>query len=70
MEALRMPLIQRAVARVMGRPEDEFGVGVQELDASNMVLRNFSQSEINEAFSVAQSLASDVADEVNKLQLP
>ena len=68
MDELRMPLIQRAVARVTGRPEDEFTVGVQELDASNMVARNFSQAEIEEASNTAQSLAAQVASEIIRLQ--
>ena len=68
MEELRMPLIQRAVARATGRPEDEFTVGMQELDASNMVVRSFSRTEIEDAYNIAQATAAQVAIEIDRLQ--
>lgn len=56
---LRMPLIQRAVAQVLRRPEELVGVGVQALDGSGLVARVFSHKEIEEAVSELQDLASE-----------
>ena len=39
-----MPLIQRGLARAYYRPENEFVVGIQELDASDLVVTSYSKT--------------------------
>jgi hypothetical protein len=46
---LRMPLIQVAIASMYGRPQDKTEVGFQELDASNLITRIYSEQEIHKA---------------------
>lgn len=43
---LRMPLLQVAVAQMYARPREKTEVGVQELDASNLAVRLYSDMEI------------------------
>ena len=44
-----MPIIQRAVASVLKRPESLVSVGVQAIDGSGLELVSFSKPEIEEA---------------------
>ena len=46
---LRMPLIQAAVALMYGRPQDKTEVGFQELDASNLATKLYSDRQIQKA---------------------
>ena len=46
---LRMPLIQVAIASMYGRPQDKTEVGFQEMDASNLITRIYSEQEIHKA---------------------
>lgn len=46
---LRMPIIQRAVASVLKRPESLVSVGVQAIDGSGLESSSFSKPEIEEA---------------------
>lgn len=48
-QQLRMPLIQVAVALMYGRPQDKTEVGFQELDASNLATRLYSERQIQKA---------------------
>ncbi len=48
-QQLRMPLIQIAVALMYGRPPDKTEVGFQELDASNLATRIYSERQIQKA---------------------
>ena len=66
-EELRMPLIQRSLARVYGRPEDEFVVGIQELDASDLAVTSYSETDIDHAEQIVQQLAEEVANELTKI---
>lgn len=65
-EELRMPLIQRGLARTYGRPEDDFVVGIQELDASDLAVVSYSKTEIDHAEQIAQQLAEKVINEFAK----
>ncbi len=46
---LRMPLIQVAVAAMYGRPEEMTEVGFQEMDASHLVTRLYTDRQIQQA---------------------
>ena len=63
-EELRMPLIQRGLALIYGRPEDEFVVGIQELDASDLAVTSYSKTDIDHAEQIGQQLAEEVAKEI------
>ena len=65
-EELRMPLIQRGLARAYYRPENEFVVGIQELDASDLVVTSYSKTTIDEAEQIVLQLAEQVASEFAK----
>lgn len=65
-EELRMPLIQRSLAHTYGRPEDEFVVGIQELDASDLAVTSYSKIDIDRAEQIGQQLAEEVANELTK----
>lgn len=67
-EELRMPLIQRALATAYERPENEFVVGIQELDASKLSVTSYSQTNMDNAERIAQQLARQVAVELAKHQ--
>ena len=67
-EELRMPLIQRGIALIYGRPEDRFEVGIQELDASDLVVTSYSKADIDHAEQIGQHLAAEVANELIKLK--
>ena len=57
---IRMPLLQGAVAVRYGRPMDHIIVGVQHLDGSDLVVRQYSQAEIATAESEFKRLSSIV----------
>ena len=61
-----MPLIQRGLARAYYRPENEFVVGIQELDASDLVVTSYSKTIIDEAEQVVLQLSEKVASEFAK----
>ena len=65
-EELRMPLIQRGLARAYGRPEDKFVVGIQELDASDLAVTSYSKTDIDYAEQIARGLAEEVTNEFAK----
>jgi hypothetical protein len=65
---LRMPLIQRGLARAYSRPEDEFLVGIQELDASDLAVTSYSKTDINHAEQIMQRLAEEVANELTNIE--
>lgn len=65
-EELRMPLIQRGLACAYSRPEDEFVVGIQELDASNLVVTSYSTTVIDHAEQIVRQLAEEVVNEASK----
>lgn len=65
-EELRMPLIQRELARCYHRPENKFAVGIQELDSSNLVETSYSRADIDDAEQIVRQLASEVANEFAK----
>jgi hypothetical protein len=46
---LRMPLIQAATALMYGRPQGKIEVGFQELDASNLTTRLYTEKQIQAA---------------------
>jgi len=48
-DQLRMPLIQAAVALMYGRPQEKTEVGFQELDASNLATRLYTERQIQKA---------------------
>ena len=48
-EELRMPLLQRALSRLYGRPVNEVEVGVQELDGSGLLTTVFTSRRIADA---------------------
>ena len=62
-----MPLIQRGLARLYGRPEDEFVIGIQELDASDLAVTSYSKTDIDHAEQIVQQLAEEVANEFTKI---
>lgn len=66
-EELRMPLIQRGLARTYSRPEDEFMVGIQELDASDLVVTSYSKKDIDHAELIVQQLAEEVANKLTQI---
>ena len=66
-EELRMPLIQRGLARAYSRPEDEFMVGIQELDASDLAVTSYSKTDIDHAEQIVQQIAEEVANELTKI---
>jgi hypothetical protein len=62
----RMPLIQRGMAKKYGRPEDEFAIGYQELDASDLQTGSYSREELDEAEENARRLAEGINREITK----
>lgn len=46
---LRFPLIQRAIALVYGRPENEILVGVQHLDGTNLQTVHFGKMQLDDS---------------------
>jgi hypothetical protein len=48
-QQLRMPLIQVAIALMYGRPQDKTEVGFQEMNASNLTTKIYSQHQIQKA---------------------
>lgn len=66
-DELRMPLIQRSLARAYSRPEDRFMVGIQELDASALEVTSYSKTDIDHAEQTVRQLAEKVASELARI---
>jgi hypothetical protein len=66
---VRMPLIQRGMAKKYGRPEDEFEIAYQELDASDLQATSYSRVELDEAEERARRLAEGVNREILKYKI-
>ena len=60
-EDLRMPLIQIGISNAFGRPINEISVGIQELDASSLVVRRFDAEELATAEAVARDLSTQIS---------
>jgi hypothetical protein len=54
---MRMPLLQGAVARRYGRPIGQIGVGVQHLDGSGLIAKQYSPAEIAKAESEFRNIS-------------
>jgi hypothetical protein len=57
---LRMPLLQGAVARRYGRPIDHIAVGVQHLDGSGLIAKQYSPIEMATAESEFRNISTIV----------
>jgi hypothetical protein len=57
---LRMPLLQRAAALRFGRPVNEVSVGVQHLDGSDILVKQYSKAEITKAVVDFKKLSGTV----------
>ena len=64
---MRMPLIQRALAYKLQRPETNISVGFQNLDGSSIELGSFPMNEVDEAEKAARKLVQDMATEWRRL---
>lgn len=62
-QQIRMPLIQRALANRLERPETDISVGFQNLDGTSIELVSFSLTKLDEAEGTARELLRDVAEE-------
>lgn len=63
---LRMPLIQRAVATTLKRPESLVYVGVQDLDGTHLELKTYSKRQINLAVSELRDIAHAAASALSQ----
>jgi len=59
-EHLRLPLIQRAIARNYGRPIGEIEVGMQNLDGTELETLSFTETEIGQAENDFRVLGASV----------
>jgi hypothetical protein len=59
---LRMPLIQRAIAHAIERPEADVAVACQMLDGTDLQVVRFDSGDIDEAVEVALQLAATIAN--------
>src|SRR5262249_11274454 len=64
---LRMPLLQRAVARKFGRPADKVTMGVQYLDGTSLVEHQFSQRDVTNAENEFKNLSGAVEGYARKI---
>lgn len=62
-QQIRMPLIQRALAHKMERPETDVSIGFQNLDGTSIELVSFPLRKLDEAEKAACELIRDVARE-------
>jgi hypothetical protein len=62
-QQIRMPLIQRALAHKVVRPETDVSVGFQNLDGTSIELVSFPLRKLDEAEEAARELIRDVAQE-------
>jgi|WetSurMetagenome_2_1015567.scaffolds.fasta_scaffold56843_4 hypothetical protein len=62
-QQIRIPLIQRALADKLERPEIDISVGYQNLDGTSIELVSFSLKKLDEAEATARELMRDVAEE-------
>lgn len=60
---LRWPVMQRAIARMFDRQEEEVHVGVQALDGSGLLTATFGSAELDAAEGRARRVASALARE-------
>lgn len=60
---LRIPLIQRALAAKLQRPETEISVGFQNIDATHLELVSFPRRILDEAENTARELAQTLSNE-------
>jgi len=64
---IRMPLIQHALASSYGSPDQEFQVGVQALDGSQLAVVRFNPEEIGNALAIARATAESVGSEITSV---
>lgn len=62
----RIPLIQRALAYQLRRPESDLAVGFQSLNGSNLHVVSMSVPELDRAEAEAKVLATEIANEWNR----
>jgi hypothetical protein len=67
---LRMPLIQFAIARMYGRPQDRTEVGFQNLDGGNLVTSLYTEHQIDKARRRFMALGRIVRRETKRTQNP
>jgi hypothetical protein len=60
---LRFPLIQRALANQLQRPESEISVGFQSIDGAQLELLSFPRMILDEAEGRARQLAITLSNE-------
>lgn len=60
---LRFPLIQRALAEKLQRPEAEISVGFQNIDGTQLEIISFPRAALEEAEGRARGLALTLSDE-------
>lgn len=60
----RFPVIQRALASLYEVPEQEFSVGVQELNGSGLATTTFTQLDVQAAVAAAMDAAEQVANTI------
>jgi hypothetical protein len=63
---LRIPLIQRALANRLQRPEEDMAIGFQNLDGSDLRTVSFPKKELDDAETAARDLARTLAEEWRK----
>jgi hypothetical protein len=63
---LRMPLIQRALADMYGRPLELFSVGFQELDGSALDVVQYSARQDQRAVRALGALADEVLQHLSE----
>lgn len=63
---VRMPLMQRAVAELLGVDDSSVAVGVQQLDGSAFVSRSFSARRINAAINDVKTAIAEAGRELTR----
>jgi len=63
---VRMPLIQRALAARLQRPEAEILVGFQDIDGSDLELVSFPRAVTDQAERSARELVRELSDELRR----
>lgn len=66
-DQLRMPLVQRALADKLQRPETDISVGFQNLDGTSIELVSYPQTRLDEAERDARRLVQEAAKEWRRL---
>lgn len=67
-EELRIPLIIRAMAQDYDRPENEFVIGLQDLETLEIEVTTMNTNEIDQAYLMGKQLASIVKTELEQYQ--